>query len=73
MSAYRDGYRINNIKDYGDYSIFTIEKKLDDTHSNCIILQEANKKLERFFGQAKLKLIRTEFGSSSVKEVLNSK
>lgn len=63
MSAYRDGYRINNIRDYGDYSIFTIEKKLDDTHSNCIILQEANKKLERFFGQAKLRLIRTEFGN----------
>lgn len=63
MSAYRDGYRINNIKDYGDYSIFTIEKKLDDTHSDCIILQETNKKLEKFFGQAKLRLIRTEFGN----------
>ena len=63
MSAYRDGYRINNIKDYGDYSIFTIEKKLDDTHSNSIILQETNKKLERFFGEAKLNLIRTEFGN----------
>lgn len=63
MSAYRDGYRINNIRDYGDYSIFTIEKKFDDTHSNCIILQETNKKLERFFGQAKLRLIRTEFGN----------
>ena len=35
----------------------------DDTHSNCIILQETNKKLERFFGQAKLRLIRTEFGN----------
>lgn len=68
MSAYRDGYRINNIKDYGDYSIFTIEKKLDDTHSNCIILQEANKKLERFFGQAKLRLIRTEFGNQVLKK-----
>ena len=27
ISAYRDGYRISNIRDYGDYSIFTIEKK----------------------------------------------
>ena len=63
MSAYRDGYRINNIRDYGDYSIFTIEKKLDDTHSNRIVLRETNKKLEKFFGQAKLELIRIEFGN----------
>lgn len=63
ISAYRDGYRISNIRDYGDYSIFTIEKKIDDTHSNCIVLQESNKKLEKFFGEAKLNLIRTEFGN----------
>ena len=63
MSAYRDGYRINNIRDYGDYSIFTIEKKLDDTHSNRIVLRETNKRLEKFFGQAKLELIRIEFGN----------
>ena len=63
ISAYRDGYRISNIRDYGDYSIFTIEKKLDDTHSNCIILRETNKRLEKFFGQAKLELIRIEFGN----------
>ena len=62
MSAYRDGYRITKIRDKGEYSVFTIEKKLDDTHSNSIVLREINKKLEKFFGQAKLELIRIEFG-----------
>ena len=63
MSAYRDGYRITKIRDKGEYSVFTIEKKLDDTHSNCLVLRETNKKLEKFFGQAKLELIRIEFGN----------
>ena len=63
MSAYRDGYRITKIRDKGEYSVFTIEKKLDDTHSNRIVLRETNKRLEKFFGQAKLELIRIEFGN----------
>ena len=63
ISAYRDGYRITKIRDKGEYSVFTIEKKLDDTHSNCLVLRETNKKLEKFFGQAKLELIRIEFGN----------
>ena len=62
ISAYRDGYRITKIKDKGEYSVLRIEKKLDDTHSNSIVLREINKKLEKFFGQAKLELIRIEFG-----------
>lgn len=62
MSAYRDGYRITKIRDKGEYSVLRIEKKLDDTHSNYLILRETNKKLEKFFGQAKLELIRMEFG-----------
>ena len=63
MSAYRDGYRITKIRDKGEYSVFTIEKKLDDIHSNRIVLRETNKRLEKFFGQAKLELIRIEFGN----------
>lgn len=61
ISAYRDGYRIAKIKDKGEYSVLRIEKKLDDTHSNSLVLRETNKKLEKFFGQAKLELIRIEF------------
>ncbi len=62
ISAYRDGYRITRIRDKGEYSVLKIEKKLDDTHSNSLVLRETNKKLEKFFGQAKLELIRMEFG-----------
>ena len=68
MSAYRDGYRITKIRDKGEYSVFTIEKKLDDTHSNRIVLRETNKRLEKFFGQAKLELIRIEFGNQVLKK-----
>ena len=61
-SAYRDGYRVVKAKDYGDYSIFTLEIKNDKGNANNrIILQETNDNLEKFFGKSKLRQIMAEF------------
>ena len=54
-SAYRDGFRIEKIKNYGDYVIATARKN-DDT----LTLQERSTSLVKFFGQAKFRLMLIE-------------
>lgn len=67
ISAYRDGYRITNIKKYDSYSIVTLERKTSETEPHTVIIEESNSRLEKFFGEAKLKLLEMTLEHESVK------
>lgn len=58
-SAYRDGFRIDNLKDYGDYCIISLTNPNND---GKLMLEETKNKLIKFFGIEKLSLLLHEKG-----------